>query len=167
MATLIALGYVTRAFGIRGGVGVKLFSNESETIKPEIPLILRQKSTERTLIVKEVLPHGRLYFIGVNSREEAEALRGAEIFIERSLLPDLASDEFYLGDLLGAEVRLLDGTVVGELVAFSSNNAQVLLEVKDQAGRISSVPLVKAIVKEIDAHNKKIVIDPPEGLLDV
>lgn len=166
MRNLVALGYIAKAFGIKGGVSIKLFSEESEAIKEGVTLLIRKGSSEKELTVQEVLPGGRLFFVGMNDRTVAESLRGAEIFIERSKLPELLDDEFYLSDIIGAEVVLSQGEKVGTVVDFSSNGAQTLLEVKTVAGHVASIPLVDAIVKNIDSVNKVVIIDPPEGLLD-
>jgi len=162
----VELGFITRAFGIKGGVELKLFSPHSEAIKAGVSLIVRKNDIDQELKVQQLSPQGHLYFLGIENRTEAEKLRGSLVLIERSALPPLADDEFYLRDIIGASVQLIDGSKIGEVVDFSTNNAQTLLEIKTVAGHIASVPLVKAIVKDIDAKNKVIIIDPPTGLLD-
>lgn len=163
---MIKLGYVIRAFGIKGGVSIKLYSLDSESIQEGTELILRQGTKDQKLRVQEVLQGNRLIFEGISDRNQAEALRGAEILIEREKLPTLREDEFYLSDMLGASVLLSNGEKAGTVVDFSSNGPQVLLEIKTIAGYIASIPLVPAIVKKIDSENKIIIIDPPEGLLE-
>lgn len=166
MRQLIELGYIAKAFGLKGGVQVKLFSSQSESIRAGVVLTLIHKEKEQELTVADVLPQGRVFFAGIDDRTQAEGLQGGVLFIDRSDLPELDDDEFYLNDMIGASVQLADGTPVGTLVDFSSNNAQTLLEVKTIAGHVASIPLVDAIVKTIDAEQKVVIIDPPAGLLD-
>lgn len=166
MHLLVELGYIAKAFGIKGGVQVKLFSSHSEAIRAGIVLTLIQKNKERTYKVRDVLPQGRVFFEGVDDRNMAEDLKGSTVLIARADLPVLDDDEFYLTDMVGASVQLLDGTKVGTLSGFASNNAQTLLEVQTLSGHVASIPLVDAIVKTIDVDNKIVTIDPPSGLLD-
>lgn len=167
MRQLVELGYIAKAFGLKGGVQVKLFSSQSEAIRVGVVLTLMQKEKEQNLSVVDVLPQGRVFFEGIHDRTEAEALQGAVILINRSDLPELNDDEFYFNDLIGASVQLVDGTRIGTLVDFSTNNAQTLLEIKTMTGHRASIPLVDAIVKTIDAEQKVVIIDPPAGLLDL
>lgn len=167
MSHLIELGYVTKAFGIKGGLTIKLFAPESETIRPGVSLTLKKREQEHTFIVKEIVPNNRIYLVGILDRNEAQALEGSTILIEREALLELDEDEFYLSDMKNARVILKDKSEVGKVHGFSSNGAQTLLEVILPSGHIASIPLVKPIVVNVDLENKEITIDPPAGLLDV
>lgn len=118
------------------------------------------------MTICEVVPNSRIYFAEITDRTAAEKLQGAELYLNRADFPDLLEDEFYLGDLIGARVILANGDEAGVLTGFSSNNIQLLLEVKTPSGYVASVPLVDAIVLDIDCENKIITIDPPAGLLE-
>lgn len=168
MADEILLGYVVRAFGVKGGVVVKLLNEESPTLAEGLSLtICRPKSPKTSLTISSLLDRGRVFFEGVNDRDEAEALRGAEIWIKRELLPLPEDDEYYFADMLGASVVDLNGDLIGHVVDFSSNNAQILFEIKTIDGKLASIPSIKPIVQKIDSDNKVIVVDLPAGLLDL
>ncbi len=103
-------------------------------------------------------------FEGVDSRESAEQLRGALYTrdLERRALGD---DEYWQKDLVGCTVITSDGASVGEVTGVVEAPAQDLLVVVTERGE-RMIPLVKAIVPEVDVSARRIVIDPPEGLLD-
>lgn len=166
MADLVFLGYVTKAFGLKGGVAVKLFNPDSEALRVGLSLSLKRAQLIRSLEISEILSGHRLFFKGITDRSSAEALATSEIYIARQDLPDIADDEVYLNDMIGMPVFLLSGDLVGKLLAFSTNCAQTLLEVQTLAGHVASIPLVDAIVIDVDFENNKILIDPPDGLLD-
>ncbi len=169
MTDLVLLGYVAKAIGLKGGLKLKLLNLDSESLVEGLKLTIKQgKLAPQELVISAIEGDGdRVYFEGITDRSMAEALSGSEIYIQRADMPEVENDEFYLNDLIGAEVKLQSGEVVGDVVAFASNTAQTLLEVKTLAGHVVSIPLVPAIVIEIDAENKKVIIDPPLGLLDL
>ena len=167
MTDLILLGYIAKAFGIKGGVHTKLINDQSTALVVNSKVTIKQKHLEpRVFTIAEVVPGGRLYFAEINSRDDAEKLQGAEIYMSRGDFPTLSDDEFYLADLIGSQVVLKSQEFVGRLIGFSSNKAQLLLEIELATGYIASVPFVPPIVINIDEKNKIITIDPPLGLLE-
>ncbi len=164
---LILLGYIAKAVGLKGALRIKLLNVDSEALSVGLCLTLRHgKMPEKELHIS-ALESDRFYLEGINYRSAAEALQGSEVFINRSDLPKLSPDEVYLNDLIGAEVKLGSGEIVGHVSAFASNNAQILLEITGTDGHSFSIPLVPAIVIAIDEEHKIITIDPPAGLLDL
>lgn len=104
---------------------------------------------------------------GIEDRGEAEKLRGARIEIERSLLPPTEEGEFYYHDLIGAEVVTCAGIHVGVVASVFPRAGQDLLVVVSPAGKESLIPAVEPIIVEVDIEAGRIVIDPPEGLLEL
>jgi 16S rRNA processing protein RimM len=103
-------------------------------------------------------------FEEASSREEAEGLRGA-LYVNESDRRELGSDEYWERDIVGCEVELADGSPVGTVAKLISNPAQDLLEVKTSAGP-RLVPFVKELIVTVDVEARRVVIDPPAGLLD-
>ena len=122
----------------------------------------------RVLTVAESKAHKGTRFLvkfeGIESRDEAERLRG-QIYAPTAEKRELEPDEYWPLDLIGCSVQDRSGTRVGQVRAFVPGSAQDLLDVATpDGGRL--VPLVKAIVVEVDLDHKRIVVDPPPGLLD-
>ncbi len=167
MPDLVLLGHVTRAFGIQGGVVVRLINERSVALEKGKHLVLKTRTGEDLFVtVHEVVHGGRIFFTEITDRTAAEALKGAELWIGRADLAPLADDEFYLADLAQARVIDMHGDVIGEVVGFSSNGPQILFEIKTTQGHLALIPAVKPIVHHIDFVAKVITIDPPLGLLD-
>ena len=144
MSDPVLLGYVARTFGVKGGVVVKLLNEQSQALTVGKSLrINKLNGQEDGLIISECLPGHRVFFAGITTKSMADELKGSQLFIDRADLADTDDSEFYLHDLLGARVVKLNGDSVGEVVGFSDNNAQYLLNVKTDAGHVASIPVVK------------------------
>ena len=99
---------------------------------------------------------------GVDTVQQADALRGVEIFQENKLLT--FSDEV---DLVGMEVYSKDGTRIGEVVDTLENKAQLLLVIVSADDEEHYVPLVEDYLVSMDVKAKTITLDLPEGLLEL
>jgi 16S rRNA processing protein RimM len=167
MVDSILLGHITRAFGIEGGVFVRLLNDSSHALEVGKKVLLKSRlGDDRLLTISAILGGRRIFFEEITDRDSAEALKGSELWMNRADLPALADDEFYLSDLMNARVFDPQGDLLGEIVGFTSNGPQILFEVKTLSGHLALVPGVKPIVQRIDFINKVVVIDPPVGLLD-
>ena len=162
----LVVGRIGRAHGVLGEATVEVRTdNPHQRFKVGNKLTLE---SGQQLIIKSARWHNQillLAFESITDRTQIERLRdqllSAEVDTE-----DLAPGEYHYQQLIGSNVFLQTGEnlgVVGEIVA---HPGQDLLAVTYQ-GRQLLIPMVKAIIKSIDIENKKIVIDPPEGLLDV
>lgn len=112
-----------------------------------------------------------LRLAGVDSVAAAEALTGSDVVVPRSERPPLDANEYYLADLAGCGVfDRASGRKLGEVAGWQELGGQVLLEVLPEGsgpGKAALVPFVRSICVEIDPQGRRIVVDPPEGLLDL
>jgi 16S rRNA processing protein RimM len=105
---------------------------------------------------------------GVADRDAADALRGGLFVVDSADLPPIADpDEFYDHQLEGLAVRTADGQEVGTIAEVLHTAAGELLAVRDPDGAEILVPFVGAIVTSVSLADGVMVIDPPEGLLDL
>jgi 16S rRNA processing protein RimM len=121
----------------------------------------------REMVVESARVHRDRFlvkFAGSDSREEAEMLRG-ELFVRPADVRELGPQEFWPHDLVGCDVVLVDGRSVGPVSSVTGGPAQDLLTVSTSRGE-RLIPLVQAIVVEVDIGARRIRIDPPAGLLD-
>lgn len=166
----IYIGRVARPHGVRGGVKLHLENPEGDLLRPGIVLRLElPKAASRELEVTRVYGAGNVDLADVINRDQAEALRDARVHVRRSDFPPPDEDETYLVDLLGAEVRHVDGRVLGVLESFSDNRAQPLAEVrtpKEDGARLVLVPFVPGIVSDVDEDAGIVVLSPPLGLFE-
>lgn len=101
---------------------------------------------------------------GIATREAAEALRGAALYVPRSALPEPEADEFYFADLVGLEVEMA-GEVLGTVIAVADFGAGPLLEVRPQAsGGTVYVPFTRETVPRVDIAAGRMEVVLPPGL---
>lgn len=126
------------------------------------------------LEVKEIRPYkGRqvFSFVGIESIEAAEPFEGCEVFVPAGDRPRLEDGEYYLSDLVGCEViHRGTGLRLGTVTGWQQYGGPELLEVLADGARPEDavwIPFAKAICVEIDPARRRIVVDPPEGLLEL
>lgn len=173
---MVLVGRVVRPHGLRGQVVIAPETDfGDERFAPGARVFRLQGGSVDGLTVTESFPQatrsggGDRWVVGfadVNSVDEAEALRGTELRIPEDARMPLGPDEYYLYDLVGCEVRTKAGGTVGRVQAVYTGAGGALLGV-DRDGAEVLVPLVKAMCPEIDVAARRIVVDPPEGLLEV
>lgn len=168
----VAIGRIVKAHGIRGELAVEVRTDSPEERFAAGAVLTGQTpdGAVRELTVATARAHGgRLLvrFAEVTDRTAAEDLRGAILLVDTDDLPELEDpDEFYDHELEGLRAELKDGTPVGTVREVVHSPGGSLLAV-DRSGHEVLVPFVAAIVPEVDVAGGKIVLDPPEGLLDV
>ena len=106
-----------------------------------------------------------LRFAGITSVEDAEALRDVEICIPESAVAKLGEGEFFDWQLAGCEVETLEGERVGTVREIMRTGGTELLVVENGEQEYL-IPFAEAICPEVDVEKKRIVVDPPEGLLE-
>lgn len=159
----VVIAVVTRPHGVRGGLRMKVFNPDTTVLVPGLRASLTPPGGDaRTVRVLSVRPEKDTWIVtleGLSSRDEAEALRGAELSVPRSALPEPEEGEYYHVDLPGCEVRDPAGARVGvvkDVVSYPSVDALV---VETPQGELE-VPIVDTIVTSIDVPGRVIVIDP-------
>lgn len=162
----VRIGAVIRPHGIRGELKLYLDNPDSELLKKGLCIrLVPAKRPAQTFTVAAVFGQGdRVRLEGLNDRNLAETWRQAVLEARREDFPPLAEDETYLVDLIGAEVRAEDESLLGVIDAFSDNRAQPLAEVKTPGGEVVSMPFVPGIVTDLDEEAGVVWVDPPEGL---
>ena len=104
---------------------------------------------------------------GVNDRTQAEALRGAEVFIAEADLPPPDAGEEYLHRLIGSRVLLPDGAAVGVFEAILDTPGQLTWVIRAKTGAEVLFPAVPEFILGLDAAAGEIRIDPPPGLIEL
>jgi len=165
---LVAVGRVLRSEGKNGSLKIKLHSwIEKEPFFRKVYLgkegECREYEVEQFSLVRNS-PFLKLK--GVEELNEAEALRGQEILVSPEEFPDLGEGSYYDFQLLGCQVKTIDGKPVGDVKEVISAGGSYLLIVEEGGKRIE-IPLVEAICRQIEPGKKQIIIDPPEGLLEL
>lgn len=159
MTDKICVGAIAGAFGVKGEVRLKSFCAEASDIVTYGPLTSEDGRNFAVTLTRPVTGGLGARLSGVNTREQAEALRGVTLWAARDALPSLPDDEFYHADLIGLEVVDTGGQVLGRVRAIYDHGAGDILEV---AGKdLHLLPFTRAIVPTVDLKAGRIVADPP------
>lgn len=170
----LVVGRVVKAHGITGEIVVEVRTDDPDArFAPGVALRGRARGgSERPFTVESVREHGGRLLVrltGVADRNSADELRGTVFVVDTADLPAIDDpDEFYDHELEGLRMVCADGTPVGKVSEVLHTAAGELLAVTaDADGREVLVPFVSAIVTSVSREDATIVIDPPDGLLDL
>ena len=164
---LLLVGRVARPHGLRGQIVVNPESDfPDQRFKPGQVLLVGPPDRTEAREIREVRFHqGRpiLALAGVETVEEAEALAGTELWVPQSTIEPLPAGTYYRHDLIGCEVRDSAGALLGRVTAIEGTLDRSYLVVDGDV----MVPLVEGICLQVDTVARRIVVDPPEGLIDL
>jgi 16S rRNA processing protein RimM len=171
----LVIGRVVRSHGVHGELVVEVRTDDPDDRFAAGTTLHARRQRERTTTDHTVTAarnhSGRLLvrLDGVDDRATADALRGMLFVVDHSELPSSPDpDEFYDHELEGLAVLLTDGTEVGTVLQVLHGAAGELLSVRPAGQRTGEhlVPFVAAIVTSVDLATRRLVIDPPDGLLE-
>jgi 16S rRNA processing protein RimM len=162
---LLPFGRLGRPHGVRGELSLRPFNEGGQGLSdlPALVQVVRDQ-IRRPMTVVAVRPANDVLLIrleGVDTREQAAALTNFEIWLPRASLPALASDEFYVRDLVGCTVVDVEGRVRGTVKASFWNGAQDVLTLEGPEGEVF-VPAVAEFIREVDLDARRVVVDMHE-----
>ena len=157
---LVCVAVVATAHGVRGALKLRCFTEDPASVAAYGPVVdgkgrrltLRVIGSTRDGVIAEA-PE-------VTSREQAELLRGTELFVPRHRLPPPGEDEFYHEDLIGLDVVDCTGARRGRVLAVHNHGAGDMIEIVAE-GDSFLLPFTREAVPEIDLGQRRLVIDPP------
>jgi 16S rRNA processing protein RimM len=163
------IGYILKPQGLKGEVKVESVTPYLERFNRLDRVFLQLKEKKQAYSIENARVSDRfvyLKFAEINSRDDAELLRTAEVLIEKKDLIQPAQDEYFIHDLIGCQVISENNDVIGvlsDVVQMSSNDVYV---VKNGEGIEILIPATKEIVKRVNVEQKQIIIHMLEGLLE-
>ncbi|WGK95470.1 MULTISPECIES: ribosome maturation factor RimM [Flavobacterium] len=164
------LGKIAKKFSFKGEVLAYLDTDEPELYenlesvfvecnKHLIPFFIENASFHKNDFL-------RIRFEDVNTEEEAEALLGNDLYLPLSMLPKLTGNKFYFHEVIGFEVEDQRLGVVGKIQSINDSTAQPLFEVLNRGVEIL-IPMIDHFLVKVDRENKKVVMNLPEGLIEM
>jgi 16S rRNA processing protein RimM len=160
---LILVGRVAGAFGVKGEIRITSYTDEPAALVRYRDL--KQADGTPALTLTAGCAHkGALVARAkeVASREDAEGLRGLELYIPRDALPPVDEDEFYLADLIGLRAVAPDGAELGRIKSVQNFGAGDLLEIAPETGPSWWLPFTKEAVPEVKLAEGRVVAVRPE-----
>ncbi|WP_430785975.1 ribosome maturation factor RimM [Virgibacillus flavescens] len=164
------VGKIVNTHGIKGEVKVHRISDFDERFEVGETLLLERESDQPLQL--EISSHrihkgfDLLTFKGLNNINEVEHFKGSYLKITEDQLTDLEENEFYYHEIIGCNVFNDKQEKLGIIKEILSPGANDVWVIKQEKGKDLLIPYIDDVVKEIDINEKKIVIEPLEGLLD-
>jgi 16S rRNA processing protein RimM len=165
----LLVGMVRRPHGLKGELSVEPLTSFPERFVPGLSLVWTRGSEERPLRINGVRPQGRnllLTFEGVLDVDAARGLAGGELSVSKGEAFPLPEGVHYSHELAGLPCFDPKGTPLGQAVRLEQTPGGPLLEIDTPKRRGVLVPFVEGIVT-VDRGGRRIILDPPEGLLDL
>lgn len=167
------IGVIGKPHGIKGEINVMLLTDYPNTILKGSILFMDQDLRVPVEIdsIRQKKLKGRdvsiIKFAGIDDRNEAERLKGKNLYRSGSEVPALDDGQFWIDDLIGCNVILNSDITIGKVqdvdVLASNENLAVLIEnpdikVSGMVGNILYVPLIEDYIENIDIPGKKIIL---------
>lgn len=167
MTDLIAIARIVRPRGIRGELVAEVLTDFPERFEglETVTAVLgddrRELKIENAWFQNERIV---LKFSGVDSIEAAEELRDTEVCVPESDAAELDEGEFFDWQLEGCEAVTVGGNTLGTVKELMRTGGTEVLVIEGEKEYL--IPFAESICTEVDIENKRIVVDPPEGLLE-
>ena len=172
----LVVGFLQRAHGIKGEIFVNVLTDHPESVfAPGVVLYPGGADADEPdpdlppLRVEAIRPFQRGFLVsfgGLDDRTQAEILAGHYLFQSVDDLEPLEEGEVFHHQLLGLTVCTVDGEEVGTVSQVFELQPADLLEVRMEKG-VVMIPFRREMVAEVDVEGGRLVIDPPEGLLEL
>jgi 16S rRNA processing protein RimM len=164
------LGKIAKKFSFKGEVLIYLDTDEPELYenmesvfvefnKNLVPFFIENSSLHKNDFL-------RVQFEDVDTEEEADSILNCDVYLPLSMLPKLEGNKFYFHEVIGFEIEDKRLGVFGKIVSINDTTAQPLFEVLN--GEVEMlIPMIDQFLVKIDRENKKVVMDLPEGLVEM
>jgi 16S rRNA processing protein RimM len=165
----VLLGYVVRAHGLRGALRVRPHSGRAAETARALARVRTLYLDAQAYDLRRVRDEREELLIELDEvadKDAADALRGRTVSVDRASLPAPDADEVYLADLVGCEVFDPAGKRIGVVEGSYHAGAHETLIVKDGA-REHLLPWVSHMIVEVDLAARRVVFDPPPGMIDL
>ena len=164
------LGKIAKKFSFKGEVLIYLDTDEPELYEDmESVFVDFNKNLIPFFIENSNLHKGdflRVKFEDVDNEEQADEIINCDIYLPLTMLPKLEGNKFYFHEVIGFEIEDQRLGVFGKIVSINDTSAQPLFEVINGNVEIL-VPMIDQFLVKIDRENKKVIMDLPEGLVEM
>ena len=158
--SLVCVGAVAGAFGVKGEVKIKPFTADPKACVAYGPL----KNADGEIILTPLKSRFVKKAVAVTAkeirtREQAEALKSTKLYVDRADLPDTEEDEFYYSDLIGMSVTGQDGGPIGRVKAVHNFGGGDMLEIQTHGQKDWFHPFIKQAVPHINLSDRTLTIE--------
>ncbi len=157
------VGHIVGVHGLRGEVKMTIVTDQPEFV-PELQHVYFDDDPAPVPVasIRSHSRHALVKFDQVNTRNEAELLRGTIIRVSHAQLPPQQEDSYYHYQLLGLDVSTESGEPIGVIVEIIETGEVDVYVVRDTAGQVQMFPAIRDVVLEINPTERKMVVRPQE-----
>jgi 16S rRNA processing protein RimM len=163
----VLIGKIVGTHGIRGNCRLHSYAETLAIFEPGRRLhAVAADGRRRELTIAQIKAHTRGALIAlreITGREQAQALVGANLFVDRSELPEPTDDSHYWIDLIGLRVYSVQGEYLGQLASIIETGSNDVYVVKNNEQEIL-IPALASVVRKIELDRGRMEVDLPEGL---
>jgi 16S rRNA processing protein RimM len=163
----LVVGRIVRPHGVRGALIIDPLSSLIRSITPSSQVLIGHPPVERQ--IEDIRPHRGRYLLtlrGCRSREEAEGLRGLELQLRFDMVEPLPDGEYYYWQILGLQVKSMDGKDLGEVIQILETGANDVYVIRGQGGKELLIPAIPQVIKRVNLDEGELEIKLLPGLLD-
>lgn len=164
------LGKIVRKYSFKGELLIKLDTDQPEIYKnldavfifvgnSLIPFFIERSQLHKSDLL-------RVKFEEISTEEDAIALLKSDVYLPLELLPKLEGNKFYFHEVIGFIIKDVNFGNVGIVKGINDTTSQALFEI-DRDGVEILIPINDEFIKEVDRKNKTIVVETPQGLIDL
>jgi len=159
----VCIGQFAGSHGVRGLVKLRSFTDDPAAIGDYGPLSDERGQRRFTVTLNGQVKDLWLARVeGITTREQAQALAGVRLYVDRAVLPEPEDeDEFYHADLIGLPAETADGARFGVVKAIYDFGAGDMLELQRPDGKLELLPFTRACVPVVDVKGGRLVVEPP------
>ena len=164
------LGKIVKKYSFKGEVLAKLDTDEPDIYENLDAIFVDLRNNLVPFFIEQSQLHKssllRIKFEDVDTEADADAIMKSDLYLPLSVLPKLEGDKFYFHEVIGFKVEDTKHGHVGTLQGINDSTAQALFEI-DRNGIEVLIPMNDEFIVKVDKVNKIIVVETPEGLIDL
>jgi 16S rRNA processing protein RimM len=164
------LGKIVKKYSFKGELLIKLDTDEPELYENLDALFIDLRNNLIPFFIDSSQLHKsellRVKFEEVTTEQDADSLLKSEVYLPLKFLPKLKDDKFYFHEIIGFTVEDVNFGMVGIVKSINDTTSQALFEI-DRDGIEILIPMNDAFIKKVDKKNKLILVDTPEGLIEL
>ncbi len=164
------LGKIVRKYSFKGEVLIKLDTDEPELYTELesvfvdfnnnlIPFFIEQSGLHKSTLL-------RVRFEDLDTEQKADEIIGLEVYLPLNFLPELEDDQFYYHEIIGFTAEDVNFGKIGIVKGVNDSAAQALFEI-ERDGKQILIPVNDDFIQKVDKKNKTLLLDTPEGLIDL
>ena len=164
------VGKIVKKYSFKGELLVKLDSDDPEIYEDMESVFVDLRNNLVPFFIESSQLHKsellRIKFEDVDTEPDADALLKCDLYLPLEFLPELEDDKFYFHEIIGFTVEDVNFGKVGIVKSVNDSTAQALFEI-DRDGIEILIPMNDAFIKKVDKKNQLILVETPEGLIDL